>query len=161
MCMKLQCAAVSKLMFQDASLSYVPVRKIYKRLVCKRLAKRKSRHPWHIVKHDFYFTAKPSFSSYPSLITVHEFQRGLWDNICCKRGTYMITTSASTASLQVYLNSYDFGDTQVCHSSLQKAPFHVKSRASGCYASISQIRQTTTTVLWPMLSHFFSLSIPV
>lgn len=97
------------------------------RLVCKRLEKRKLRDPWHTVKHGFYFT----FSSYLSLISVHEFQRGLWDNVWCKRQTYMITTSASTASLQVYINSSEPGGKQVCHSPLWKAPFHVKSRASG------------------------------
>jgi len=47
----------------------------------------------------------------------------------------MIATSASTASLQVYSNNYEFGDQQICHLCLQKSPFHVKSRVSACYTS--------------------------
>lgn len=81
----------------------------------------------------------------------HVFQRGPRD----KRGMDMIKTT----KFQVYINK--IGDKQACHSSIQKAPFQVKSRVSVyTLLSISRIHQTTTTTLWLVLSHFFSLSIP-
>lgn len=124
MCMKLQFIAVAKLIFQDASLSYIPSREIYKRLVFKKLEK-KPWDSWHIVKYSFYFATRPSFSFYPSHITAHGFQRGLRE----KTGTDMITTT----KFQVYIN--EIGDKQVCHSYIQKAPFHVKSRLSVYYTA--------------------------
>lgn len=65
-----------------------------------------------------------------------------------------------TTKVQVYINK--IGDKQACllHP-FKKLLFRSKVEYL-CIAllSISQIHQTTTTTLWLVLSHFFSLSIP-
>lgn len=104
--------------------SYIPSREICKRMVFKRLQKRKPWDPWHIVMHGFYFAAI-SFSFYPSHITAPAFQRGLGE----ERGSDMITTT----KFQVYINKT--ADMQAFHSSIQKSPFHLRSRLSVYYTA--------------------------
>lgn len=159
MCMKLQFTAVSRLIFQDVSLSYVPLRKIYKRLACKRITKRKMRDPWHIVKHDFYFTVRPSFSSYPWQYTSF---KGVFETMYAAREEhiwYQQEPQLPHSWLMLIALSLEIHRFSI--HPFKRLLFMWKTVHVGAtLVCFSEIHQTNTTALWMMLSCFFSLSIP-